>query len=296
MIDSKKLFKFRFFKTRKEKVFLIRELKKGNPLPLFLYCLYLLRMSSFVIIERKYYKIHLHYAPYALWLYFHKHKKRKEEEFVHFYLDEGNTFVDCGAHLGTVSLTASKRVGKSGKVISIEAHPKTFSFLMENIKLAPFENITMLHAAVLDKEGDTFISSDYVSDMNHVGSIGEKVKAVTLSKILTPYKNITLLKVDVEGAEFKALLGLQSDIVKVDAILFESAGASFERYGYSLKDVMHFLIKNGFTIYRFPNDSEKELQRVEMTYETKVRYEDLLALSQAGRIRFQKKQGKILLA
>ncbi len=288
--------KFFFFKTKKEKVYVLRSLRNGNIFPFLLYILYRARLSSFIRIKRKYYTLKLSYSPYALWLYFHPHAVRKEEEFVHFFLEEGDIFVDAGAHLGTVTLTASEKVRGGGKVIAIEPHPRTASLLQENITLSPYKNITLRECAVSNIEGRATMTNFYVGDMNHLTEEGEKeVKVLTLETLLTSVKSIALLKVDVEGVELMALEGLGKGIDKVCGILFESAAASFERYGYTLDHIIRFLESFGFTVYHFPEMSEKKIKKVGVGYRTKTRYEDLLALTPLGKIRFQKQGGKILL-
>ncbi len=287
--------KFFFFKTKKEKVYVMRSLRKGNPLPLLLYLLYRARLSSFLSVKRKYYTIKLSYSPYALWLYFHPNAVRKEEEFVHFFLEEGDVFVDAGAHLGTVSLTASHKVKGGGKVIAIEPHPRTVTLLQDNIQLSPYKNITVRECAVSNAEGLARMTNFYVGDMNHLAEEGVKqVKVLTLETLLSSVKKVWLLKVDVEGLELMVLQGLGKEINKVSAILFESAEASFERYGYTLGHIIYYLESSGFSVYYFPEASEKKIKKIGATHRTRTRYEDLLALTGEGKIRFQKQGGKIL--
>ncbi len=289
-----KVSRFFFFKTQKEKLFILKSLRRGKVFPLLLYILYRLRLTSQILVVRKFYKIKLSYSPYALWLYFHRNAVRKEEEFVHFLLDEGNIFVDAGAHLGTVSLTASQGVGAFGKVIAIEPHPKTFSYLKENISLAFYKNISLVSAGVGERNEISFLSSSYVSDMNYIGEVGIKVKVMTLETICASLKKISLLKIDVEGYELQALLGLGKSLQKVEAILFESSPSSFTRYNYTLSDIVKFLEKSGFTVYRFLGALPDEIVPITASHQTKTRYEDLIAFNGFGKIHFQKKGGKIL--
>lgn len=282
-----------FFKTQKEKLFVLKKIKKGNPFPLLLYILYRLRLTSFILVTRKYYKIKLSYSPYALWLYFHKDVVRKEEEFVNFFLEKGDTFIDAGAHLGTVALTASKVVGNSGKVIAIEPHPKTFSYLKDNTALTFHKNIKLMNAGVGEKEGFMFLSSSYVSDMNHIGGSGIRVRMMTLKSLCSDIKKISLLKLDVEGFELQAMRGFGNDLQKAEGILFESSPSSFERYGYTLRDIALYLQMRGYSLYALRQSSPQELIQVNVDHVTKTRYEDLVALTHSGKIRFQKKGGKI---
>jgi FkbM family methyltransferase len=289
-----KVSSFFFFKTQKEKIFVLKKIRKGNFFPLFLYTLYRMRLTSFILVIRKYYKIKLSYSPYALWLYFHKDVVRKEEEFVNFFLGEGDTFVDAGAHLGTVAFTASRAVGNSGKVIAIEPHPKTFSYLKENSSLTFHKNIKLMNAGVGEKEGFMLLSSSYVSDMNHIGESGIRVRVMTLKSLCSDIKKISLLKLDVEGFELQAVRGFGNDLKKVEGILFESSPSSFERYGYTLRDIALYLQMRGYSLYVLGQSSPQELTQVNVDHVTKTRYEDLVALTHSGKIRFQKKGGKII--
>ena len=48
-----------------------------------------------------------------------------EESFIQSLLREGDTFVDVGANIGSLTLAAKLKV-KDGIVVAIEAHPRTF--------------------------------------------------------------------------------------------------------------------------------------------------------------------------
>ena len=57
-------------------------------------------------------------------------------------LKEGDNFIDIGAHVGQITLEAARIVGKYGKVVSFEPHPKTFAQFEHNVALNNFNNIT----------------------------------------------------------------------------------------------------------------------------------------------------------
>ena len=54
---------------------------------------------------------------------------------------EGDTVIDIGAHIGRYTITSSKQVGKTGKVVAIEADPDNFQLLKRNIAL----NLSLIH-------------------------------------------------------------------------------------------------------------------------------------------------------
>ena len=288
MKDLKSVYKWRFFKTKKEKDFIIKKIKKGKLLPLLIYTCFLFGVTRFIKVKRKYYTLYLSRSPYALWLYFHPGKERKEEEFVHEYLEAGDSFLDCGAHLGTVSFTASHKVGARGVVLSIEAHPDTFALLKRNGELQEHKNTLFINAGVGEKDGWSHISSSYVSDMNHIGECGKKVKMITLKPSIEKLGKVDLLKLDVEGMELIALRGAGEVLVHVDAIIFESSESLYERNGYSLHEMFHFLKMHGYEVYRFVGEGVFHMEKIDYLYRTKTRYEDLVAVKGAGKIRLQK--------
>lgn len=60
----------------------------------------------------------------------------------------GDTVIDIGAGVGSETVVFSKLVGRSGKVVSVEAHPRTHSFLLSLIRANSMDNVVPLHVAV----------------------------------------------------------------------------------------------------------------------------------------------------
>jgi hypothetical protein len=129
--------------------------------------------------------------------------------------------------------------------------------------------------------------------MNYIGDTGIRVRIMTLRDLCLNIKKITLLKLDVEGFELQALRGFGNDLQKVEGILFESSPSSFERYHYKLRDITLYLQMRGYSLYRMKESSPQELISIFVDHVTKTRYEDLVALTHFGKIRFEKKGGKI---
>ena len=195
------------------------------------------------------------------------------------FFKEGDTFVDCGAHLGTLSITASKKVGLKGRVIAIEPTPATFSFLKQNIEDNGCHNVSLHKLAVGDKIKSAMFRTSYISDMNHIDKKGNvEVQMTTLDHLLKNEKEITLLKLDVEGEELSALTGARNILSRVSAVYFESAPETLKRMGYTLSDIMDYLAEFGFKVYR--QDDDFSIFEIGKEYETKQRYEDLIALKE----------------
>ena len=130
---------------------------------------------------------------------------------------EGDIVIDIGAHIGRYTITGSKQVGITGKVVAIEADPDNFELLKRNIALNNLTNVLPLNYAVFStrtriKLYEQSASAKYNSVMltraaktkNYV-----EVNADTLDSILKQNRinQVNWIKIDVEGAEFEVLKG-----------------------------------------------------------------------------------------
>jgi len=145
---------------------------------------------------------------------------REEDILKHFCPKDGDTVVDVGAHIGRYTMISSNRVGKDGKVISIEANPRVFETLKRNIILNGFGNVLILNYAVFSKETkiklflppeeeNHTIYNTIMSDRATDEKKFVEVNANTLDAILQSrgISEANWIKIDVEGAELEVLKG-----------------------------------------------------------------------------------------
>jgi len=131
---------------------------------------------------------------------------------------EGDTVIDVGAGVGEELMVFSKRVGSTGKVFAIEAHPKTFQALAYNNSQNDFKNTVLLNVAVSDVAGHIFIEDTHDSLANKVSKVqdgnGFQVEAVTIEQLASTYQleKIDLIKVNIEGAEQLLIKGFGKSI------------------------------------------------------------------------------------
>jgi FkbM family methyltransferase len=138
------------------------------------------------------------------------------------HLKEGDTFLDIGAHFGYFTLLASALVGDKGKVLSIEPSKGSFALLAKNVGAK--KNITIFHNAVSDKNEHVnfhefpVLYSEYnamdiekfrqESWIKKYSPQAITVQAVTIDNFLQEHKaEPAIIKIDVEGAEVKAVSG-----------------------------------------------------------------------------------------
>lgn len=142
-------------------------------------------------------------------------------------LKSGDTFVDVGANIGYFTLLAASIVGETGHVYAFEPNPNNCALIRENIALNGYANVTVLPYALaeskqtLNYHGASVNSNGQVSDM----TTGDqeafvKVEAVALDDILLESEKITVLKMDIEGAEARAFAGMSQIIDKFQPLIF----------------------------------------------------------------------------
>ena len=85
-------------------------------------------------------------------VYFTGQYEPQETALIEALVKPGQTFVDVGAHWGYFSLIASQRVGKKGRVNSIEADPRIYGTLRRNVGKNPLEQIEPIQTPQLRRK------------------------------------------------------------------------------------------------------------------------------------------------
>jgi len=133
-----------------------------------------------------------------------------------FYYDyvpqRGDVILELGAECGTETVMLSRLVGPTGRVIAVEASPRTFGFLRRTVEANRLRNVELVNAAVTDRSGTVTIT-DTSSLSNHVveDGGGVPVPSVTVDGLVASYEmtGIDLLKMNIEGSERLAVLGMR---------------------------------------------------------------------------------------
>lgn len=137
---------------------------------------------------------------------------------------------DVGAHIGLYTLRISKQAPNS-KVISIEANPTNFKFLIKNVSINGLgKRIRGLNVAAGQKKGKVILWLSSISGGDNstkrwhdAGSAGHLVvDTQPLDWILSNEASCDLVKIDVEGAETEVLAGLEKQYTKVGRLIIET--------------------------------------------------------------------------
>ncbi|MCO6431983.1 MAG: FkbM family methyltransferase [Deltaproteobacteria bacterium] len=189
-------------------------------------------------------------------------KETESDLFWRYAPKPGDTVVSIGAGTGLDVLCAARRVAASGKVVAIEAHPKTFSALTACCELNKLKNVERHQFAVSDRDGIEYIEDGRSSLSNSIvrdrGSIA--VKGVTFDSLVRQQgiEKVDLLLMNIEGAERAAIRGMERSIANVRHACICCHDFRADRGDGELMRtislVMHFLRQHGFNVFTRPND------------------------------------------
>jgi len=162
-------------------------------------------------------------------------------------LRAGDWALDIGANVGTYTLLFSERVGPTGRVIALEPVPATFELLAANVRLAPFENVTLLNAAASQGTRSVAMQIPTLADglPNHfMAAISEGAKdlavlSLSIDALQLPHP-VRLAKIDAEGHELPILEGMVELLERDRPLLVVEANsdavAGFLRgFGYAVE-------------------------------------------------------------
>ena len=143
------LFRLLLGRQRRNKIRFLRKFRVKSPS-------YLLIAGLYTLLNRNKDVVHLLkiYVPRYHYQYFCRIEKgdfmpgHEDHILARFIPKEGDTVIDIGAHIGRYTIVSSKMVGKTGKVVAIEADMDTFQLLKRNVALNNLTNVLPLNIAV----------------------------------------------------------------------------------------------------------------------------------------------------
>jgi FkbM family methyltransferase len=144
------------------------------------------------------------------------------------YVKPGTTVIDAGAHIGVHTVTLARLAGTRGRVYAFEPQRKIYRELVFNLRLNGIENAVPLRYALGHTSGVTEMDR---TDPNNegatsVGTGGDRVELRTLDSF--GFRNVSLIKIDVEHFEDNVLEGAQLTIARYKPVLMiEIMGGAF---------------------------------------------------------------------
>lgn len=182
-------------------------------------------------------------------------------------ITEGACFVDVGANVGQVTLHASRSVGPEGRVIAFEPTPFNLARLYTNLKLNATQNVTVEEMGLGDHAGTFLISNvdERNQGMNRILERGpdadhtSAIRVTTLDDYVNEHRleHVDVIKIDVEGFEFKMLKGGATVIERDHPILFiELDDDNLQENGSTADELVQWLKGKGYAVVNASDRSE----------------------------------------
>lgn len=131
-------------------------------------------------------------------------------------------FYDVGANAGFYSLLAAALVAP-GMVYAFEPLPTNGAYLRRHLELNCIQNVVLLELAICDQAGTAFFSTEETRAMGKLEPSGNlSVQTAPLDALLKEQRVAPpdVIKMDIEGAEYLALLGARECFARYRPKLF----------------------------------------------------------------------------
>lgn len=169
--------------------------------------------------------------------------KMNLKEGKYYELQEGDVVFEVGAYIGYHAMRLSELVGKSGKVIAIEAIPANYEILKKNIELNNLKNVIPINVAIWKNSGVISMNlNEYqknsISEEIVQTKKKEELPCNTIDNIIDELNltKVDFIRLQINGAELEALEGMR--------IVIESKPKILAAVPYKNKDEIVELLKN----------------------------------------------------
>jgi len=189
----------------------------------------------------------------------------REERFLDALELRGKVIYDVGAFAGTYTMFFARKSGDPARVACFEPHPETYAQLSGNLTLNGLHQLRSFNVAVGSAEGTLDLQMDATfparSTLDASGGVMRErepnsrssVRVVRLDDFVEEagLEPPDLVKLDVEGFEYEALVGMEKILTETHPDLF------IELHGSQLAhDVMQLLLeKYGYQVFHVESTS-----------------------------------------
>jgi FkbM family methyltransferase len=178
-------------------------------------------------------------------------------------LRPGDTFIDVGANIGTLTLLASRLVEPHGRVIAFEPNPVIASRVLRSLQDNRIKNATLHQVALSDSSGEMTLR--VVGGMAVLGTLAplspgdacETGQQFTIPVVrgddldLGPPERPVMVKIDVEGWECAVVRGIACFLrASRAAVVTEVEDAWLRRAGTSPVELFDLLTSLGYRAFR----------------------------------------------
>jgi len=220
---------------------------------------YQYKKATFRLVKRHNINYHLDLSDLIDW-YIYFGFKEASRQSLYSLVKNGENIIDVGANVGDVSLHLANMVGPSGNVFSFEPDPINYRRMKKNLSLNEFSNITLNRLGLGNKSGNYRIYNvdernqgmNRILDSSNKYEKSSEIRVITLDEYVEEncIDRVDLIKIDVEGFEFKVLNG---SVRTIDAfcpkLFIELDDQNLIDQGSSAKILVQLLQRKGYQLF-----------------------------------------------
>jgi FkbM family methyltransferase len=206
--------------------------------------------------------------PESLDWFIDRKSDAEETKLAETWLERGDACIDLGANLGLYAFCFSHFVGNEGEVLAVDADQMIVERLKRAALLLKAPQIHADWAAVSDHSGEISFFVDAKQAKTQEQSLvpptaGKEsfqpvqVPGLTFRDVVQRLRHpekLSLVKVDIEGAEALALRSVPSHLLEADGPLWqiELNPPSLERFGATPRDITEKFCEDHFNVWLLP--------------------------------------------
>lgn len=150
------------------------------------------------------------------------------------FLKPGMGVLDIGASLGYFSLLAAQIVGRNGYVLAVEPNKQNVKLLEASRRFNKFDQVHIVQAAASSQPGimalhvfqSNATTSNLAGDLNALLE-SETVPCIPIDALVPNDRQIDLIKIDIEGAEYEALQGCKKILDRYRPVIISEFSPGF---------------------------------------------------------------------
>lgn len=175
----------------------------------------------------------------------------------------GAVVIDCGANQGIYACALGALVGPNGRVYAFEPQVYAVEALLQNIRLNGFPQVSVDQAAISNDNGTALLDlssgpvcASILKNAGRTKMISVPTLSLTSFAERVDLRRLDLIKMDIEGAEYDALVGASAIIARFKpTIVLEAAPKDISIPVEKRWDaIVKLLTSYGYAMYRF-NDA-----------------------------------------
>lgn len=174
---------------------------------------------------------------------------------------DGDIILDIGANIGWYSIVLKNNIQRSVKIYAFEPEPLNFNLFTKNIAHNRVNNIEAINKAVAEKSGQSTLFLYYpknsgrhsLLNINPQTKKSIQIETINIEDFLKnqriDFRNVKLIKIDIEGYEVFALKNASALLQELPYMFLEFSPMLIRQGGQDPASFIQWLADFGFNFY-----------------------------------------------